>query len=102
MAQGGGVASVRKGLQWRSEIGAPKVLLQSGVEKEVARCDGEYIFTLRMAGIQKVVRLLLYQNGWHLQNSGTFGAKPFSPGLARCAGWQGLIPTAWQCCNFFN
>jgi hypothetical protein len=62
MAQGGGFASVRKGLQWRSEIGAPKVLLQSGVEKEVARCDGEYIFTLRMDGIQKVVRLLLYQN----------------------------------------
>ena len=102
MAQGGGVAPVRKGLQWRSEIGAPKVLLQSGVEKEVARCDGEYIFTLRMAGIQKVVRLLLYQNRWHLQNSGTFGAKPFSPGLAGCAGWQSLIPTAWQCCNFFN
>jgi hypothetical protein len=74
MAQGGGVAPVRKGLLGLSEIGAPEVLLQSGVEKEVARCDREYIFTLRMAGIQKVVRLLLYQNRRHLQNSGTFGA----------------------------
>lgn len=87
MAQGGGIAAFREGVCGRSEVGAPEVLLQSGVEKEVARCNGKKVFTFRMAGVQKVVGLFLNQNRGNLQNGGALGTKPFRPGFAGGAGW---------------
>ena len=66
MAQGGGIAAVRKGLCRFLDVGAPEVLFQSGVKNEIACCKGEYIFTLRVGGIKEVVRFLLYQDRWHL------------------------------------
>ena len=87
MAQGGGVASLREGLCGSSEVGAPEVFLQSGVEKEVARCNGKKVFTFGMAGIQKVVWLFLNQNRGNLQNGGALGTKPFRSCFAGGAGW---------------
>lgn len=76
------------------EIGGPEILLQSGVEKEVSGGNRKKIRTLRMAGIQKVIWLLLNQDGWHLQNSGPLGAQPLCASFASGTGGQRLVPTS--------